>query len=128
MITWQISFNEIREKWPTSADLLSLMSYFNRQGIPEDVLKVRLRGREEVSGLTQQEDDGVVKDEENEGQDIEDVSASEADNDDVFDEAVKRLRSYSFISIGEDGRTFEIHKLVQLTTRKWLEIHREDEK
>jgi hypothetical protein len=95
MITWQISFNEIREKWPTSADLLSLMSYFNRQGIPEDVLKVRLRGREEVSGLTQQEDDGVVKDEENEGQDIEDVSASEADNDDVFDEAVKRLRSYS---------------------------------
>jgi hypothetical protein len=28
--TWQISFDDIREKWPASADLLSLMSYFDR--------------------------------------------------------------------------------------------------
>lgn len=43
IITWQISFDEIREKWPLSADLLSLMSYFDRQGIPEEVLKVQVQ-------------------------------------------------------------------------------------
>jgi tetratricopeptide (TPR) repeat protein len=128
MITWQISFDEIREKWPASADLLSLMSYFDRQGIPEDVLKVRLREGEEVPGSTQQEDDGVVEDEDDEGQDIEDVSASEADDEDVFEESVERLRSYSFVSIREDSRTFEMHGLVQLATRKWLDLHKEDEK
>ena len=128
IITWQISFDEIREKWPASADLLSLMSYFDRQGIPEDVLKVRLPGREEIPGSTQQEHDGVVEDREDKGLDIEDDGASEADDDDVFEEAVERLRSYSFVSIGEDGRTFAMHGLVQLATRKWLEMHGEDQK
>ena len=41
IITWQISFDDIREKWPASADLLSLMSYFDRQGIPKEVLKAQ---------------------------------------------------------------------------------------
>ena len=30
IITWQISFDDIQKKWPLSADLLSLMSYFDR--------------------------------------------------------------------------------------------------
>lgn len=38
IITWQILFDDFQEKWPLSADLLSLMSYFDRQGIPQDVL------------------------------------------------------------------------------------------
>lgn len=33
--SWEISFSQIREKNPVSADLLSLMSFFNRQGIPQ---------------------------------------------------------------------------------------------
>jgi tetratricopeptide (TPR) repeat protein len=128
MITWQISFDEIREKWPASADLLSLMSYFDRQGIPKDVLKVRLRGEEEIQGSTQQEEGGTADDEKDEGEDIKDDGGSEVNDDGVFEEAVEQLRSYSFMSIGEDGRTFEMHGLVQLATRKWLEMHREDER
>jgi hypothetical protein len=39
LITWQISFDYIREIRPSAADLLSLMSFFDRQGIPEDLLR-----------------------------------------------------------------------------------------
>lgn len=39
IITWQISFDHIREIRPSAADLLSLMSYFDRQGIPETLLR-----------------------------------------------------------------------------------------
>jgi hypothetical protein len=38
--TWQISFDDIRKKWSLSADLLSLMGIFDREGIPEAVLKI----------------------------------------------------------------------------------------
>lgn len=33
--SWELSFNQLRETSPGSADLLSLMSYFNRQAIPQ---------------------------------------------------------------------------------------------
>ena len=36
--TWQISFEYIRKEMPTAARLLSLMSLFDRQGIPESLL------------------------------------------------------------------------------------------
>jgi hypothetical protein len=39
-ITWQISFDDIRKKWPAAADLLLLISYFDRQGISKEVLRV----------------------------------------------------------------------------------------
>ena len=127
IITWQISFNEIREKWPSSADLLSLMSYFDRQGIPEDVLKVQLR-EEEIPDSIKQNDDGVRDDENDEKEGNEDDGASEISSESMFEAAVERLRSYSFVSTGVDGRTFEMHGLVQLATRKWLKVHGEDEK
>jgi hypothetical protein len=34
IITWQISFDYILQTRPSAADLLSLMSFFDRQGIP----------------------------------------------------------------------------------------------
>ena len=64
--------------------------------------------------------------EKDEVQDIGEDGVSEANDDDMFEEAVERLRSYSFVSIGEDGWTFEMHGLVQLATGKWLEMHGED--
>ena len=41
IITWQISFDDIREKWSSLTDLLSLMYYFDRQDISKEVLKVQ---------------------------------------------------------------------------------------
>ena len=40
-----------------------------------------------------------------------------------FEEDVSVLRNYSFISVNANSTTFEIHRLVQLVTRKWLETH-----
>ena len=37
--SWELSFKQIREKFPSSADLLSLMSYFNRQAIPQMLIQ-----------------------------------------------------------------------------------------
>jgi tetratricopeptide (TPR) repeat protein len=113
--TWQISFDDIREKWPLSADLLSLMSYFDRQGIPEAVLKVEPRKKEIQDSIMQKVDSDHP-----DTQDEEDIS--ETTNDDMFDDALEHLLSYSLVSIGKDKRTFVMHGLVQLATRKWLEM------
>lgn len=37
--SWELSFNQIREKTPDSADLLSLMSFFNRQSVPQFLIQ-----------------------------------------------------------------------------------------
>lgn len=37
--TWQLSFEEIRRERPALTDLLALMSMFDRQGIPEDLVR-----------------------------------------------------------------------------------------
>jgi hypothetical protein len=41
IVTWQISFEYIQQTRSSAADLLSLMSFFDRQGIPEDLLRPR---------------------------------------------------------------------------------------
>jgi len=47
---------------------------------------------------------------------------------DGLEDDVLALRNYSFISINIDGTTFEIHGLVQLATRKWLEALQQQER
>jgi hypothetical protein len=43
ILTWHISFNHMRETQPSAADLLSLMSFFDRQGIPEAIIHRRAK-------------------------------------------------------------------------------------
>ncbi|OAL56172.1 hypothetical protein IQ07DRAFT_498538, partial [Pyrenochaeta sp. DS3sAY3a] len=107
LITWQISFDYILQARPSAADLLSLMSFFDRQGIPEVLLR---RGSRNVANVNS-------------------VSDSEASIDDRieehtgFEEDILMLRNYSFIKTTAETTTFEMHRLVQLATRKWLEEH-----
>ncbi|RYN36695.1 hypothetical protein AA0112_g4795 [Alternaria arborescens] len=91
LITWQISFDHIRSTRQSAAGLLSLMSFFDRQGIQEGLLR-----RQSSTA-----DEGV------EGE--------------RFEEDVLALRDYSFITVTRDASTFEMHSLVQLATRTWLE-------
>lgn len=112
IITWQISFEYILQSWPSAADLLSLMSFFDRQGIPEAL--VRKRAEIENDHRSQEkpdEYDGREEEEDNED------NTSECSKDDGFQDNVQTLRDYSFLSVGTD-RTFEMHALVQLATRK----------
>jgi len=91
VITWQISFEQIKLQNALAADLLSRMCILDRQGIPRFLIF---------------EDDG---------DDLE------------FEDAIGVLIGFSFVSSQEDGDNFEMHPLVQLSTRKWLEMHREIE-
>src|SRR2546423_2590371 len=77
--TWQISFEHIREARPSAAGLLSLMSFFNHQGIPEFVL------REYANSA-----DGDPEDRELE-----------------FEDDLATLRSYSLVVVDVVGDTFE---------------------
>ncbi|OCK73381.1 hypothetical protein K432DRAFT_410741 [Lepidopterella palustris CBS 459.81] len=94
LTTWQISFEQIRKTRPEAADLLSLMTMFDRQGIPEYLL---YNGRNRLQ----------------------------------FEDAVAPLTSFSLIRMltGKQSwhgeRAFEMHGLVQLATRKWLELNRQ---
>ncbi|KAH8780676.1 hypothetical protein BGZ57DRAFT_300902 [Hyaloscypha finlandica] len=120
IITWQISFDHIRQTRPSAADLLSLMCFFDRQGIPEALLKSR--GKQGNDQRDQKERD------DNDEWDGNEVHSSQSSQSDEFEEDVLALRHFSFISVNTDGITFEMHSLVQLATRKWLEAYGQLEK
>lgn len=95
LVTWQISFDYIGSKRQSAADSLSLMSFFDWHGIHENLLRSQ---------------SSTVND-----------CASTGSLDDGFEDDALTLRDYSFIAATTDEMTFEMHSLVQLGTRKWLE-------
>ncbi|KAJ6263594.1 hypothetical protein Dda_2162 [Drechslerella dactyloides] len=82
--TWQISFDQIKREKTEAADLLALMSMFNRQGIPEWLL---LNNMDRLQ----------------------------------FEGTIAPLISFSLIREQAGDNAFEMHRLVQLSTRKWIE-------
>ncbi|KAH6869395.1 hypothetical protein B0T10DRAFT_568921 [Thelonectria olida] len=154
LTTWQLSFNHIRSQRPPAADLLSLMSFFNRQGIPEWLLKhsrntviVRcarlderadseseIRGgcllslmnlfhrrgtpkwllnssRRAISAAQASTDEGTHTKSDDDHREI----------DSGFEDDVAMLRDYCLVTVTEGEDLFEMHGLVQLSTRRWLE-------
>jgi len=118
IITWQISFKHIYETRQSAAELLSLMSFFDSQGIPETLVRGRA-GEAEHEIREGRDDDRVQSDE---------GSDSELNDDDGFEMDVRTLRDFSFISTTSDPTVFEMHRLIQLATRKWLEANEQLEK
>jgi hypothetical protein len=106
LVTWQISFDYIRRTNPSAAGLLSLMSLFDRQGIPENIIRPR-----------PQANYALISEPLNGSSDGE-TSGSDIGPD--FEDDITTLREFSFISISEDGTFFTMHRLVQLTMRAWL--------
>ncbi|CAG8345481.1 unnamed protein product, partial [Penicillium salamii] len=106
LVTWQISFDYICQKKPSAAGLLSLMSFFDRQGIPENLIRQRPKANYvSNSELPNDSSDGET---------------SKSDSGPDFEDDVATLRDYSFISVTENSTLFSMHRLVQLTTRAWL--------
>ncbi|KAI4940870.1 hypothetical protein J4E91_011127 [Alternaria rosae] len=95
--TWQMSFEQIQQERRSAAELLSLMSFFNPQGIPESVLRRHSREAAREAGLEDNED-----------------------ADSAFKEDLDTLRAYSLVSITADSDACEMHALVQFCTRVWL--------
>lgn len=53
LATWQISFDYIRAAQPSAATLLSLMSFFDPQGIPESLLRNRSQSEDNCESQNQ---------------------------------------------------------------------------
>lgn len=120
IVTWQMSFESIRTKRPSAADLLSLMSFFDRQGIQEWLVRP-------PDNIASQDSNTKECD----GDDDSDVSTpSDASEDpavQVFKEDLTILRNYCLISLNKTEDVFGMHSLVQLATRKWLDADKRTE-
>ncbi|KAI8662890.1 hypothetical protein NCS56_01093800 [Fusarium sp. Ph1] len=88
--TWILSFRQIERQYPFAAELLSLMSLFDRQSIPMDFLEFYSEEKKGESNSALQ----LVK-------------------------ALGVLKAFSFI-IAEKRGDHNMHRLVQLVTRVWL--------
>ncbi|KAK3617011.1 hypothetical protein LTR22_026872, partial [Elasticomyces elasticus] len=141
MLTWQISFEHVRHNRRSAADLLSLMSFFHHQEIPESLLQAIDLVEPASNGPSPSDgkDSAVLvrlfrrslrmfsihpSRVEVCTADIERGTPEAASDDSVaqaFEEDIIMLREYHFISAAPKGATFEMHRLVQLAAQRWLE-------
>ncbi|KAJ5726684.1 uncharacterized protein N7483_008041 [Penicillium malachiteum] len=89
---------------PAAVSLLSLMSFFDLQGVSESLL----RGSSKKTAINSNEDED---------------SMSETDADQDFEDDITVLRDYSLIFVTENGMLFALHRLVQHSVQRWLKVH-----
>jgi tetratricopeptide (TPR) repeat protein len=97
--TWEISFLQIRKQCPPAADLLSLMSMFSRQGIPEFLIRPESHDKN-----SQSDNEDSLQDPEIE-----------------FEAAIGLLINFSMVRPETNKEFFEMHRLVQVATKRWLQ-------
>jgi tetratricopeptide (TPR) repeat protein len=125
IITWQISFEYLRHYKPTAADLLSLMSFFDWQGIPETLIHGGRRVERASTASHRRERSmrqrlrAFFSHTKSEPDAQQERRGSDGDGVNIKND-VRALRDLGFISVNTDGATFEMHSLVQLATRRWL--------
>ncbi|KAF2725921.1 hypothetical protein K431DRAFT_214502 [Polychaeton citri CBS 116435] len=93
LLTWQISFEHVYRTRRTAAELLSLMSFYDRLAIPEILLYGHVDNEEAESSYSKHD----------------------------FEEDIATLSSFSFVSITANNDSWEMHRLVQDATQVWLE-------
>ncbi|KXG45629.1 Tetratricopeptide-like helical [Penicillium griseofulvum] len=86
-----------RNRGQSAADLLSLMSFFDRQGIPADLLRVqeKEKNHESLGSLGEEIPDSSSEEDTD--------SSSEDDLEDGFENDITTLRDYSFITTCKDS-------------------------
>ncbi|KAM0724011.1 hypothetical protein Q7P37_001002 [Cladosporium fusiforme] len=128
--TWQISFEHIRSIRRSAADLLSLMSCFDRQAIPEALLRTRSTELDGHATSSAKSGPQIIDDKTNTDEYDHDSKSNNSSDDEVdvtsaiesedFEDDLMMLQGYSFIAVTSDTATFEMHGLVQLATQRWL--------
>ncbi|KAH6989185.1 kinesin light chain 3 [Ilyonectria sp. MPI-CAGE-AT-0026] len=107
VVTWQVTFKQIRRERPRAANLLSLMSQFQAQNIPESMLH------------NYDDDDVPAGNESNrDDKDSENISDEESERQN-FENDMDALRGYSLVTLSAAGLC-EMHSLVQFCTRSWI--------
>lgn len=89
--TWMLSFQQIKRRYPFAGELLSLMSWFDRQAIPLEFLEFYGEGKKRAESNIRMQ---LVK-------------------------ALGVLKAFCFVR-AELGGNYNMHRLVQLVTRTWL--------
>lgn len=103
LTTWQISFEHIYSRRRSAAELMSLMSFFDRRNIPELLLKP-------AASTT------II-----DGDEESDSENSQGLLDDEFEDDVAMLKDFHLTKVNENRIEFQMHGLVQPSTRQWLE-------
>lgn len=133
--TAQISFDHIHQARTSATDLLSFMSFFDRQGIPETLVKAYKK----AENTSQRRNSGNVEDVKNGKDSIDDKNDGRQNDrnentvpdssvDDEFETDILTLRNYSLITISFDSTNFQMRRLVQLAVQKCLEASDQLEK
>ncbi|KDN61742.1 putative kinesin [Colletotrichum sublineola] len=100
ILTWHMTFEQIKREQPRAANLLSLMSYFHTQNIP----KYMLHGYNSSFSTAEESDDN-------------DINKDEISNNGDFEDDLDVLRGYSLVTIATASRLCEMHSLVQFAQR-----------
>jgi len=100
LLTWQISFEHLRDTSSSAARLLSVMSLCDRQAIPRILF----------CDTHEDWDDDTFRAELGETIVFHDT----------FEDDVVALENFAFISPTGSGQTWQMHRLVQDATRLWL--------
>jgi hypothetical protein len=95
------------------------MSFFDRQGISEDLLRAQCKIKTDHSSLEE-----ITLEHSDDNTD----SASESKTDYNLEDDITTLRDFSCISINKDNTVFTMHRLVQLTVHVWLKTGQELER
>lgn len=95
VLTWQLTFEQIEKEQPQAANLLSLMSCFQAQNIPEYMLHHYNSNYSSVEE-SDDHDDGVLEDD------------------------LEVLQGYSLVAIKATTGFCEMHPLVQFCTQAWI--------
>jgi hypothetical protein len=110
--TWQISFDHILQERPSAANLLALMSFFDRQGIHQCLLQDFSHVK--TSNTDQERHPDAVDSHKMDNTD----SLVQSNMDDRFEDDICTLRNFSFITANADAASFRMHRLVQLAMQK----------
>ncbi|KAF0320750.1 kinesin light [Colletotrichum asianum] len=127
VLTWQLTFEQIKKEQPRAADLLSLMSCFQAQNIPEYMLhhyNSNFSDAEESdnhdNGDLEDYDDGDSEDyDDGDLEDYDDADSEDYDNGDLEDD-LEVLQGYSLVAITATTGFCEMHPLVQFCTQAWI--------
>jgi tetratricopeptide (TPR) repeat protein len=130
--TWQISFEHIRKIRPSAADRLSLMSFFDHRGIPKTLLRMEdyikdvsssetsSEASSETSSLSERSGFALPSSE------VQDI-AEDTSMDNELERDISMLHDFHLLAVNVDTNDLEMHPMVQLSARKWLESYKKDD-
>jgi tetratricopeptide (TPR) repeat protein len=129
--TWHLSFQYVHDTQPSAARLLSLMCLFDRQCIPEALLTSQYGGEAAASVILLEPRLMWWKRARwrrlRLGKRVRVTAQSPTRKSEqfrhTFDDDWRVLTDFAFVRTNIDGQHFNMHRLVQHATRRWLEIN-----